>query len=109
MDPLPHPPFHPIIQQRTKTPPFLKMGHAFSSHHPSFITNDYQYQTGKLAQSEVQKYRSFEEDGDQKLFIEERCIETVDECKEMKSRYDECVERIEGQGMQLRSRGSPLL
>ncbi|KAJ9461463.1 hypothetical protein DIPPA_27291 [Diplonema papillatum] len=72
------------------------MGHMFSSHVPSFLTSDHTFPHGHLHDSDIQQYRGFEEDGDQKLWVEAKCADTKP-CQQMKAEYESCVERIQGQ------------
>eukprot|EP01064_Diplonema_japonicum_P037551 TRINITY_DN880_c1_g2_i1.p1 TRINITY_DN880_c1_g2~~TRINITY_DN880_c1_g2_i1.p1 ORF type:complete len:117 (+),score=27.44 TRINITY_DN880_c1_g2_i1:31-351(+) len=71
------------------------MGHMFSSHVPCFLTSEHTFPHGHLHDHDLNAYKGFEEDGDQKLWVEARCAETT-ECKQMRAEYESCVERIAG-------------
>eukprot|EP00754_Rhynchopus_humris_P024144 Rhum_TRINITY_DN14869_c5_g1::Rhum_TRINITY_DN14869_c5_g1_i1::g.123732::m.123732/K00416/QCR6, UQCRH; ubiquinol-cytochrome c reductase subunit 6 len=71
------------------------MGHMFSQHTPSFFHNDHQFPVAKLDENLLATYQGLEEDGDQKIFVENLCRETA-VCQETVKAYESCVERVEG-------------
>ena len=79
------------------------MGHMFSQHTPSFFHHDHQFPVAQLDESLLATYQGLEEDGDQKIFVENLCRETA-VCQETVKAYESCAERIEGkEGMRMRS------
>ena len=71
------------------------MGHMFSTHTPNLTNPAHYYPHTHIDHSVLNEYKGFEEDGDPKLWVEERCAQTAG-CLRMKDEYDACVERISG-------------